>query len=133
MGARPENGDLFTKYRKFENLPSADLLELARERTNLNRLFHVKHKPGTHRGRILRYFLHVDHRGKWHNSGTLGSLFMAKRGHYFVGINYGKRMRELAADGVLLSERDPGRHNRTHRWRLNPDLLDILAEIWESK
>lgn len=131
-GARPETRDLFT-VSNFERLPSRDLLEIAAWHEGLRELFHVKHKPNTKRGMILRYFFHVDHRPKWHNSATLAAAFTTPKTSFFIGHNYGQRLRELIADGIIESERDPKRSDKSHRYRIMPDLVDLFSEAWAMK
>ena len=56
---------------------------------------------------------------RWVNASDCMAVF-ARPGYYFVGINYGRRMRELRQKGVLESTKDRAARNGTHKWRLKP-------------
>jgi len=77
------------------------------------------HRPNTHKGKILRFF-HA-HRYRWFNITSVDEVFKDAISPWFItarSATLERRMRELRNDGVLESELDPTKPDRTHRWRM---------------
>lgn len=65
---------------------------------------------------VLSYFLCND---RWVNQVEAMDVFTERHSRWYIGPNYGRRLRELLEMGLLVSEIDPNKTDRTHRWRLN--------------
>jgi hypothetical protein len=79
----------------------------------------IEHALQTMRGHKLKVLTFFIAKGGWINSTEAMDAFTDRTSQWFIGPNYGRRMRELLEDGLLISDIDPDRPDKTHRWRTN--------------